>query len=104
MRDSFRAATSKLAELAAENVGTPCVYTLLEAAGGMIAGGESERAPVDGTKTDPQTKAIPAPRGTTAKPAAASAPERKAPHRSLQRQAHASRATVHVSRGDRVGE
>ena len=82
MRDSFRAATSKLAELAAENVGTPCIYTLLEAAGGMIVGGESERAPVGGTKTDPQTKAIPAPRGTTAKPAAASAPERKAPHRS----------------------
>ena len=52
-RDRFRLATSKLARIAVENVGAPCVYTLLEAAGAMI---EEDGGPVSTARAAEKTR------------------------------------------------
>ena len=69
-RDRFRLATSKLAKIAVDNVGAPCVYTLFEAAGAMnVVAGASEGDGPALTAREP-AKTVPAPRNrsSSAKP------------------------------------
>ena len=71
-RDRFRLATSKLAKIAVDNIGAPCVYTLFEAAGAMnVVAGASEGDGPALTAREP-AKTVPAPRNrsSSAKPSA----------------------------------
>ena len=80
-RDRFRLATSKLAKIAVDNVGAPCVYTLFEAAGAMnVVAGASEGDGPALTAREP-AKTVPAPAKTVPAPrnrSSSAKPEREA--------------------------